>query len=471
MNNDLKHLTNRRDAVFHWINYGKNENRICTINELNDNIFDFDLYILMNNDLKHLTNRRDAVFHWLRHGKYENRIYNIKKYEIDYNLAYNFNIYYLLNLNIDNLNFADLIKNNTPINKEFFIKKFLDNFYDIFLNISDIKLNKYILDKIKCDNYIEHDIFINKLKNIIDNLSEKNLYVYYNINFNEDSNSNFKYLLNNIENLNNEKIIILYKNFLKYNIDNLDDNELKIIYILNNITKEYIIPTINKSVNNSIKIDFNKIYKNNENFITFIIPTIGRQSLLNTIKSLQNLLNPNWKAVIIFDGIKNNFKIDDIRITILEHEKKGRMNEISGNAGLVRNIGLNYINNSKYIAFLDDDDYIHPNYINYLKEEISINKDIDVCIFRMIDKNNLILPRKIDNKIIKTKVGISFAININIAKKFQFTNSNFEDYLFLKKVELYGGKIVISKYVSYYVRIEPFTVYEEFPRIVIENNS
>jgi hypothetical protein len=311
------------------------------------------------------------------------------------------------------------------------------------------------------------------------------------------------------EDLNNEQIIILYKNFLKSNIDNLNlnDNELKIIQILNNITKEY-----SPNINNSDKIhrfsaevrylnhgdisqsfvasdvisclpnvmlsdlpnvveSCERLYKNYENFITFIIPTIGRQSLLNTIKSLQNLLNPNWKAVIIFDGIKNNFKIDDIRITILEHEKKGKMSEISGNAGLVRNIGLNYINNSEYIAFLHDDDYIHPNYINYLKEEISMNEDIDICIFRMIDKNNLVLPRKNDNKIIKTKVGISFAININIAKKFQFTNSNFEDYLFLKKVELYGGKIVISKYISYYVRIEPFTIYEEFPRIIIENNS
>ena len=190
---------------------------------------------------------------------------------------------------------------------------------------------------------------------------------------------------------------------------------------------------------------------------------------MDEIKSLQNLKYKKWKAVIIFDGVKNEFIINDNRIKILEHEKIGSLNKITSNAGFVRNIGLNYIDDSEYIAFLDDDDCIHPNYIDYLKEEISINKNIDICIFRMVYLNNLILPEKLDNKILKTKVGISFAININIAKNFKFTNSNFEDYLFLKKVELYGGKIVISKYIGYFVRIEPYTIYEEFPRILIEN--
>jgi hypothetical protein len=40
--------------------------------------------------------------------------------------------------------------------------------------------------------------------------------------------------------------------------------------------------------------------------ITFIIPTIGRISLNETINSLYNLENKNWNAIIIFDGVKNN---------------------------------------------------------------------------------------------------------------------------------------------------------------------
>ena len=41
-------------------------------------------------------------------------------------------------------------------------------------------------------------------------------------------------------------------------------------------------------------------------FITFIIPTIGRDSLKNSVNSLLNLKDNNWNALIIFDGIKNN---------------------------------------------------------------------------------------------------------------------------------------------------------------------
>ena len=37
--------------------------------------------------------------------------------------------------------------------------------------------------------------------------------------------------------------------------------------------------------------------------ITFIIPTIGRQTLPRTIQSLKNLQNSNWKAIVIFDAI------------------------------------------------------------------------------------------------------------------------------------------------------------------------
>ena len=43
------------------------------------------------------------------------------------------------------------------------------------------------------------------------------------------------------------------------------------------------------------------------NKITFIIPTIGRDTLSNTIKSLEEQTNQNWNAIIIFDGIKKKY--------------------------------------------------------------------------------------------------------------------------------------------------------------------
>ena len=60
-------------------------------------------------------------------------------------------------------------------------------------------------------------------------------------------------------------------------------------------------------------------------YITFIIPSIGRNSLLNTINSLKNQNNNNWKAIIIFDGCKNildeNYINDQISFYEIEKTK------------------------------------------------------------------------------------------------------------------------------------------------------
>ena len=41
-------------------------------------------------------------------------------------------------------------------------------------------------------------------------------------------------------------------------------------------------------------------------FITFIIPTIGRETLEQSLDSLLTLKEINWNAVVLFDGVKNN---------------------------------------------------------------------------------------------------------------------------------------------------------------------
>ena len=73
----------------------------------------------------------------------------------------------------------------------------------------------------------------------------------------------------------------------------------------------------------------------------------------------------------------------------------------------------------------------------------------------MIDENNIILPSKYDNGIYKCRCGISFAIKYDISKKINFKNSKYEDYYYLKELEYRNYKIVISSYVSYFVRREP----------------
>ncbi len=43
--------------------------------------------------------------------------------------------------------------------------------------------------------------------------------------------------------------------------------------------------------------------------ITFIIPTIGRKTLINSIESIINQTITDWKIIVIFDGIKSNINI------------------------------------------------------------------------------------------------------------------------------------------------------------------
>ena len=77
--------------------------------------------------------------------------------------------------------------------------------------------------------------------------------------------------------------------------------------------------------------------------VTFIIPTIGRNTLRNSIKSLLNQTETNWKAIIIFDGIKCNIKNNDERIKIIEIDKMGCG---KNNAGNVRNHGMSLVEKS-----------------------------------------------------------------------------------------------------------------------------
>ena len=102
-----------------------------------------------------------------------------------------------------------------------------------------------------------------------------------------------------------------------------------------------------------------------EDILTFIIPSIGRESLKFSIESLLNQTNSNWKAIIIFDGVKNNLNINHEKIITYEIEKKGSS---INQASEVRNYGISKAN-SEWIAFLDDDDTISNDYVEIFYNE------------------------------------------------------------------------------------------------------
>lgn len=194
------------------------------------------------------------------------------------------------------------------------------------------------------------------------------------------------------------------------------------------------------------------------NDIIFIIPTIGRDSLKNSIMSIINLNgNYKFKIIVIFDGIENTFHdLKNENIFFIEIEKCGNLDK-KNNAGLVRNKGIEFILNnnikSEFIAFLDDDDTIHPDYIINLYDEKK-KFSFDCLIFRMMYPNYKIVPHSLTTKLSLKNVGISFLIKYNLleTEKLRFINHPYEDFIFINNLKLMKKEILISKYVNYFIK-------------------
>ena len=179
--------------------------------------------------------------------------------------------------------------------------------------------------------------------------------------------------------------------------------------------------------------------------ITFIIPTIGRQTLQKTIHSLLAMNDIHWKAILLFDGITQTISNTDDRITIIEIDKLGRDNH----AGDVRNIGI-HLAVTPWVGFVDDDDTLDPNYITHLKSHIT-NNSPEVVIFRMRYTNGQVLPPPCDTDFSVCQVGISFCFNKDVCTD-RFLPSSCEDFILLDTLRSKGHKIIMSPHVMYYVR-------------------
>jgi glycosyltransferase involved in cell wall biosynthesis len=197
------------------------------------------------------------------------------------------------------------------------------------------------------------------------------------------------------------------------------------------------------------------LWNSKKYLITFIIPTIGRKTLLRTLNSLKNLKNKNWKAVIVFDGIEPNIKETDNRIKILKlNKKQGNQDKGKRNsAGNVRNYALNFVE-TKWVGFVDDDDTLNKEYIDKLIEHINKDLNLDLVIFRMRERNGkTILPKVEDKDFKKNEVGISFCLKSQVAKQFNFIPSETEDFDLLERIRSNGKKIIISDYIGYNVLV------------------
>lgn len=190
--------------------------------------------------------------------------------------------------------------------------------------------------------------------------------------------------------------------------------------------------------------------------VTFVIPTIGRDSLSLALQSLYNQTVHNWKAIVVFDGIQPTISSNDERVRIVKCEKAGTSDIVNGEvksngAGHVRNFGIELCD-TEWIAFLDDDDTLAHTYLETLYNEIHLCYNVNVVIFRMLHPEYGILPKISSVHFQKYEVGISFAMKKSVFDSgCRFESSHDEDYNLLCYIRDRSYKMVMSPYIKYFV--------------------
>lgn len=181
--------------------------------------------------------------------------------------------------------------------------------------------------------------------------------------------------------------------------------------------------------------------------ITFIIPSINRPTIDNTIQSLLNQTNPNWNCIILYDGVIGK-EFNDPRIKTLNLEKIGKKGERHGNAGLVRNKGIQMCE-TEWIGFIDDDDTINCEYVETLFKKY---QSYDFVVWRMKTTDGNIYPELTRNNIKINRVGISISFKNKFPEALFDSNHDSEDFEFVNKLKNITHNFIITPEIYYNVR-------------------
>jgi cellulose synthase/poly-beta-1,6-N-acetylglucosamine synthase-like glycosyltransferase len=190
--------------------------------------------------------------------------------------------------------------------------------------------------------------------------------------------------------------------------------------------------------------------------VTFIVASKGRDTLNDTISSIYWQDDPRWEASVIHDGPEPQYDSlcpfqCDPRIKVYTIPKTGLQNF----GATIRNYGMTKVR-TDWVAFVDDDDQISTDYVTRLVEEIHLDRRLETIIFRMsgMYSNTLrIFPRSEDLMFEENFVGISFALRRTLFEAgFWFQPSHTEDFDLLERIFEARRRMVISPYVTYYVK-------------------
>jgi hypothetical protein len=241
-------------------------------------------------------------------------------------------------------------------------------------------------------------------------------------------------------------------------------------------------PIVPRLVPNNVGVDSSEIQNNRSNLlypkesaaiISFIIPSTLRRATLNrTIESLQKQSRSNWEAIVGVDLAISNLTEKQVAPASLSFKQDRRVRYVPitsgstdrggwGNgAGEVRNQMIRNHATAKWVAFVDDDDTLSPDYIEHWETGCQHDQSADVIIFRMESKSKRILPPLDHGSTASvTNVGISYAVRkeLFVRKKngIAFVPHPGEDYNFLKQGQTCNATILITDCVTYFVRHKP----------------
>jgi glycosyltransferase involved in cell wall biosynthesis len=225
--------------------------------------------------------------------------------------------------------------------------------------------------------------------------------------------------------------------------------------------------------------------------VLVVIASIGKQSLLGSILSLNEQTDKNFSILIVDDSpnelpFKKEITEWFPNLTILRGPRKGW-------AGPPRNMGIAYaqemlrkkeeeqgkdLSNSSpqnvdWIAFLDDDDFFHPRYIEWLKSYATLTPHADVVVFRARGKfdhipQDFAIPPANCYSLIAGLVTNSFAIRVKECVLYDtgseqemaaaYTNKQTkgpgEDIKYLYHALSSKKHVLFSQYLAYGVQIQ-----------------
>ena len=170
---------------------------------------------------------------------------------------------------------------------------------------------------------------------------------------------------------------------------------------------------------------------------TFIIPSIRKDTLEYAVESVLGQNYQDWRAIVCGDGVYVPPFEDDRILTIIAPRR--------ALASATRLYAAKYVD-TEWIVFLDDDDWVAPN---YLETFLPLVDTSDVIISQMMNYGT-VMPAGHD--IIHGNVGISFAVRTDVFLKEGMPEDPSEDYKFLAHMRAQQYRINYTLQCGYFVR-------------------